>query len=106
MKLSIIVPVYNEAKNISALLRRLRDYRFQGHEVIVVDGGSRDNSFDCAMGLVDKLLMSKQGRALQMNVGAEQAEGDILLFLHADTHLPKDADKLIANVIEKDKIWG
>ena len=106
MKLSIIIPVYNEAKNISALLRRLRDYRFQGHEVIVVDGGSRDNSFDCAMGLVDKLLMSKQGRALQMNVGAEQAEGDILLFLHADTHLPMDADKLIANVINKDKIWG
>lgn len=106
MKLSIIIPVYNDAKNITVLLRRLRNYRFQGHEVIVVDGGSRDNSFDCAMGLVDKLLMSKQGRALQMNVGAEQAEGDILLFLHADTHLPKDADKLIANVIEKDKIWG
>ena len=106
MKLSIIIPVYNEAKNISALLRRLRDYRFQGHEVIVVDGGSRDNSFDCVIGLVDKLLMSKQGRALQMNIGAEQAEGDILLFLHADTHLPKDADKLIANVIEKDKVWG
>ena len=106
MKLSIIIPVYNEAKNITALLRRLRDYRFQGHEVIVVDGGSSDNSFDCAMGLVDKLLMSNQGRALQMNVGAEQAEGDVLLFLHADTHLPKDADKLIASVIDKDEIWG
>ena len=106
MKLSIIIPVYNEAKNITALLRRLRDYRFQGHEVIVVDGGSSDNSFDCAMGLVDKLLMSKQGRALQMNIGAEQAQGDILLFLHADTHLPKDADKLIASVIDKDKSWG
>ncbi len=106
MKLSIIIPVYNEAENIVASLRRLRDYRFQGHEVIVVDGGSRDNSFDCAMGLVDKLLMSKPGRALQMNIGAEQAQGDVLLFLHADTRLPKDADKLIADVIENDRTWG
>ena len=106
IKLSIIIPVFNEAGNIAASLNQLQAYRQQGHEVIVVDGGSQDNTFDCAVGLVDKLLMSKPGRALQMNIGAEQAQGDVLLFLHADTRLPKDADKLIADVITNGRTWG
>ena len=106
MKLSIIMPVYNEAENIIASLRRLHDYRFMGHEVIVVDGGSRDNSFDCAVGLVDKLLMSKPGRATQMNIGAEQATGDVLVFLHADTHLPEGANSLIVNALAQNHQWG
>ena len=106
IKLSIIIPVFNEAGNIAASLNQLQAYRQQGHEVIVVDGGSQDNTFDCAVGLVDKLLMSKPGRALQMNIGAEQAQGDVLLFLHADTRLPKDADKLVANVIGNGRTWG
>ena len=106
MKLSIIIPVYNEAANIIATLRRLQNYRFQGHEVIVVDGGSRDNSFDCAVGLVDKLLMSRPGRAMQMNIGAEQASGEVLVFLHADTELPPLANTLIAEAINKKQQWG
>lgn len=106
MKLSIIIPVYNEAANIIATLRRLQNYRFQGHEVIVVDGGSRDNSFDCAVGLVDKLLMSRPGRATQMNIGAEQASGEVLVFLHADTELPPLANTLIAEAINKKQQWG
>lgn len=106
MKLSIIIPVYNEAENIVALLRRLQNYRFQGHEVIVVDGGSRDNSFDCAVGMVDKLLMSKPGRAMQMNIGAEQANGEVLVFLHADTELPPQANTLITETMNKKYQWG
>lgn len=106
MKLSIIIPVYNEAENIVALLRRLQSYRFQGHEVIVVDGGSRDNSFDCAVGMVDKLLMSKPGRAMQMNIGAEQASGEVLVFLHADTELPPQANNLIIDAMNKKYQWG
>ncbi|MDA3868437.1 MAG: TIGR04283 family arsenosugar biosynthesis glycosyltransferase [Gammaproteobacteria bacterium] len=106
MKLSIIIPVYNEAENIVALLRRLQNYRFQGHEVIVIDGGSRDNSFDCAVGMVDKLLMSKPGRAMQMNIGAEQASGEVLVFLHADTELPPQANNLIIDAMNKKHQWG
>ena len=106
MKLSIIIPVFNEADNIVASLRRLQNYRFQGHEVIVVDGGSRDNTFDCAVGLVDKLLMSKSGRAMQMNIGAEQATGDVLVFLHVDTELPHLANKLIIDVMKNNHQWG
>lgn len=106
MKLSIIIPVYNEAENIVALLRRLQSYRFQGHEVIVVDGGSRDNSFDCAVGMVDKLLMSKPGRAMQMNIGAEQASGEVLVFLHADTELPPQANNLIVDAMNNKNQWG
>ena len=106
MKLSIIIPVYNEVDHIVAALRRLQNYRLQGHEVIVVDGGSRDNTFDCAVGLVDKLLMSKPGRAMQMNIGAEQATGDVLVFLHADTELPHLANKLIIDVMKNKHQWG
>lgn len=106
MKLSIIIPVYNEAENMVVLLRRLQNYRFQGHEVIVVDGGSRDNSFDCAVGMVDKLLMSKPGRAMQMNIGAEQASGEVLVFLHADTELPPQANTLITEAMNKKYQWG
>ena len=78
----------------------------QGHEVIVVDGGSRDNTFDCAVGLVDKLLMSKPGRAMQMNIGAEQATGEVLVFLHADTELPNLSNNLIIDVLKKTHQWG
>ncbi|MDT8451945.1 MAG: TIGR04283 family arsenosugar biosynthesis glycosyltransferase [Gammaproteobacteria bacterium] len=106
MKLSIIIPVYNEAENIIALLRRLQSYRLQGHEVIVVDGGSRDNSFECAVGMVDKLLMSKPGRAMQMNIGAEQASGEVLVFLHADTELPPQVNNLIVDAMNNKNQWG
>lgn len=106
MKLSIIIPVYNEVEHIVSSLRQLQNYRLQGHEVIVVDGGSQDNTFDCAVGLVDKLLVSKPGRAMQMNIGAEQASGDVLVFLHADTKLPEKANSLIANALDQGYQWG
>lgn len=106
MKLSIIIPTYNEVENIANILNQLQAYRQQGHEVIIVDGGSLDNTIEHTQGLVDQLLISKPGRAMQMNIGAEQAQGDVLIFLHADTQLPDSADTLIIEAIEQGYQWG
>jgi len=106
MKLSIIIPVFNEAKNIANTLKQLQVYRQRDHEVIVVDGGSRDNTVDCVQDMADQLLISKPGRAMQMNIGAEQAQSEVLVFLHADTQLPNSADTLIIKAMEQAAQWG
>jgi len=106
MKLSIIIPVFNEAENIANTLEQLQTYRQQGHEVIVVDGGSQDNTIDLIQNMADQLLISKHGRAVQMNNGAEQAQGNVLVFLHADTQLPDIADTFIVNAIDQGYQWG
>lgn len=84
----------NEADNIQGCLLRLQAWR-QQCEIIVVDGGSSDNSIELAAPLIDKVISSAQGRAKQMNAGAEAAKGDVLVFLHADTILPVNAIELI-----------
>ena len=91
MKVSIIVPVLNEAHHIASTLEALQGYRQQGAELIVVDGGSRDETPEIARPLSDRLIQTEKGRALQMNAGANVAHGDVLLFLHADTHLPEQS---------------
>ena len=106
MRLSIVIPVLDEASGIVETLRALQPYRERGHEVIVVDGGSRDDTPARAGPLVDRLLDSPPGRARQMNRGAAVAHGDVLLFLHADTKLPAQADALIATGLEGDARWG
>jgi rSAM/selenodomain-associated transferase 2 len=93
--LSIIVPVLNEAATIEAALNALAELRVRGHQVIVVDGGSSDNTTALSKPLADDVISNPRGRAMQMNAGAAIARGDVLLFLHADTRLPKDADRLI-----------
>jgi rSAM/selenodomain-associated transferase 2 len=95
-RLSIVMPVLNEADNIVGALERLQPLRARGLEVIVVDGGSADGTVQLAAPLADRVLDAPRGRARQMNAGAEHASGDVLLFLHADTRLPEDADRLIA----------
>lgn len=98
--LSIIIPVLNEAPHIADALGRLAPLRARGTQVIVVDGGSTDGTPRHAAAFADEIVIAGRGRATQMNAGAAQAEGDVLLFLHADTNLPADADYLIAGGLE------
>jgi rSAM/selenodomain-associated transferase 2 len=81
--------------------------RGRGAEVIVVDGGSADCTTALARPVCDRLLAAPRGRAAQMNAGAAAARGDVLLFLHADTTLPADADRLIiAGLAQNGRGWG
>ena len=107
MKISVIIPVQNEAKNIGRLLHELQNCRDRGHELIVVDGGSTDETVFIARPWVDNLLETGAGRATQMNAGASKANGDVLWFLHADSQLPENADKLIVNALTNGaSTWG
>ena len=107
MKLSIIMPVLDEAAEIEAALTALAPFRARGVEVIVADGGSGDDTVGLARPLADRVVMAARGRAAQMNAGAAVAKGDVLLFLHADTHLPDGADRLILDAFTRSgRAWG
>ena len=105
MKLSIVLPVLDEAQRIGAALEALAPLRERGHEVIVADGGSTDGTLQLAEGRCDRLVAGARGRALQMNAGAGAATGDVLLFLHADTRLPARADDFIFVALAT-SLWG
>ena len=106
-KLSVILPVRNEAGLIREQLQRLQCYRKKGHEVIVIDGGSLDATLEQVKGLVDRVEVSAAGRSNQMNQGASIAKGGILLFLHADTELPLGADERIYTALSaQNRRWG
>ena len=105
MKLSIIIPVLDEAALIGATLASLASLRGRGHEVIVADGGSADATRELAAPLADRVIAAPRGRARQMNSGAAAASGAALLFLHADTRLPENADHLIFHSLKKN-MWG
>ncbi|MBV1922409.1 MAG: TIGR04283 family arsenosugar biosynthesis glycosyltransferase [Flavobacteriaceae bacterium] len=112
-KISIIIPTLNEANNIVSLLQYLVDYSVQENisEIIVVDGGSTDQSFQLATSFSEKnentfVVSSKKGRAKQMNLGSLKATGNILYFLHADSIPPKNFDAYIINEIEKENFAG
>jgi len=107
MRLSIIVPALDEAERIGALLTGLQAMRARGADVIVVDGGSTDATPTLAAPLADRVIAAPRGRARQMNAGAAQARGEVLLFLHADTTLPDDADWHILDSLRQGKrVWG
>jgi rSAM/selenodomain-associated transferase 2 len=106
MRLSIVVPAFNEAPVIRATLERLQPLRNRGYEVIVVDGGSGDATANIAQELATHVLQAARGRANQMNAGARSARGDVLLFLHADTWLPADADRAVLGAIARGRSWG
>ncbi len=106
-RLSIIMPVLNEEAGIAAALAALAPMRARGAEVVVVDGGSADRTVALARPRCDQLIVAPRGRAAQMNAGAEAARGDVLLFLHADTELPADADRLILDgLVPSGRAWG
>lgn len=99
---SIVIPAYNEEKALPHTLRELAR-RPGDYEVIVVDGGSRDQTIDIARSFPDgQVITAPKGRASQMNAGAKQAKGEWLLFLHADTLLPPGAIQRL-NELESDK---
>jgi rSAM/selenodomain-associated transferase 2 len=106
MRLSLIVPVLDEAAGIAAALQALAPLRADGHEVIVVDGGSRDATPALAAPQADRVLASPRGRARQMNAGAEAAHGEVLLFLHADTTLPDGAVGALQAALQGGARWG
>ncbi len=101
--ISIIIPVFNEATTIVKTLERLKDD--VGVDLIVVDGGSQDNTVELAKQMGVKVISSPlPGRAQQMNIGATAARGDILLFLHADTQLPQNYQKILQMTLAKEKV--
>jgi rSAM/selenodomain-associated transferase 2 len=104
--LSIIVPVLNEVTIVRSALQALQGFRDAGVELIVVDGGSQDQTLAEAAGLADKYLQVAKGRARQMNAGAAQAKGRYLLFLHVDTRLQVAASQLCALFQANTHDWG
>ena len=110
MRLAIIIPVLDEAEQIESCLAALAELRQRGAFVVVVDGGSRDATVRLAAPLCDRVIAAPRGRALQMNAGARSEEGqraDVLLFLHADVRLPRDADRLIIRALSNSRSgWG
>ena len=95
MKISIIIPVLNEADSLPGIL----SIQATNLEIIVVDGGSQDSTVDIAKSSGVKVLQSTPGRAVQMNAGAAIAAGEILLFLHADTRLPNGFDRRVRETL-------
>ena len=106
-QISIIIPTLDEAAGIGATLAALQPLRSRGHDVIVVDGGSGDGTPELARPLADRVIAAPRGRASQMNAGAAEARGDIVLFLHADTLLPENADRLVLQGLATTRLlWG
>jgi rSAM/selenodomain-associated transferase 2 len=105
-RLSIIVPVLDEASGIVASLQALAPLRARGHELIVVDGGSCDGTAALSQKHADAVLNAPRGRARQMNAGVAGAQGEVLLFLHADTRLPAQADTAVMQAITSGASWG
>jgi rSAM/selenodomain-associated transferase 2 len=106
MKLSVVMPVLNEAAGIVATLASLAPLRAAGHEVIVADGGSSDGTMALAAAQADEVVAAPRGRARQMNAGAARARGEVLLFLHADTRLPHDAAAPLQRALAAGAHWG
>lgn len=108
MKISIIIPALNEAEGIASLLAHLRaNSRSKNiQEILLVDGGSKDNTVALAQEAGAKVINSPKGRARQMNAGAHSAVGPILYFLHADSYPPKNFDQHIIEAVKAGKLCG
>lgn len=104
--LLVVMPVLNEGQALSASLQALAPLRRDGVQIVVVDGGSTDDSVAIASGMADRTMQGTRGRAAQMNAGAAALSSGVLLFLHADTRLPADAVDMIMKAIDSGHAWG
>jgi rSAM/selenodomain-associated transferase 2 len=104
MAITVVIPTLNEEKNLPRTLARLSAAALR--EIIIVDGGSTDSTVSlaeefCARTFNARIMTSSRGRARQMNEGAKASQGEILLFLHADTQLPPQAGPIIELALSK-----
>jgi len=105
--LSVIIPALNEAECIQSTLVPLQPMRARGVEIVLVDGGSDDETVSLARPLTDLVIRSARGRAQQMQAGVAASTGCVLWFLHADTRVPGTADQLIIEALENGLSgWG
>jgi rSAM/selenodomain-associated transferase 2 len=106
--ISIVIPIFNEEKNIHKFLSQFEDS--SGIEIILVDGGSTDKTkekikqFKKNNNYIKLFTSDKLGRANQMNYGASLSKGNILLFLHADTILPSNYQQIVENIVKNEKV--
>ena len=101
MKISIIIPTLNEAENLPKLLKFLKTNPYKNIEIIIVDAASTDNTLEIAKKFEDVEIISQntRNRAVQMNLGAKAATGDLLYFVHADVLPPENFAKDIIEAI-------
>lgn len=106
-RLSVVIPVFREERDIVSLVDHLTTNALrETAEVLVVDGDPKQRTLAVLAGWNVVRIASDAGRARQMNVGAAQARGDVLLFLHADTRLPINADTLIFQTLRNPRLAG
>ena len=111
MNIAVIIPVLNEQEALPVLLHALMPFGFE--EIIVVDGGSRDRTVEVAKRMFDsasdshhRIISGPCGRASQMNAGAALATSDILVFLHADTQMPRNARHVVEQAMANQRCVG
>jgi rSAM/selenodomain-associated transferase 2 len=102
--ISVVIPTLNEEEAIAQAIRSCREAG--PCEVVVADGGSRDRTVEIARGVADTVISASQGRAAQMNAGAAVARGEILLFLHADTLLPRGSVTSVLDALRDPAVIG
>lgn len=104
MKVSVIIPVLNEERFLGKTLSSLQ--QINDCEILVVDGGSQDKTLMIAEQHGATILRSSRGRALQMNAGAENAVGEVLIFLHGDSRLSPDGIPAIREALSYPTVVG
>tara|TARA_B100000029_G_scaffold491281_1_gene551238 strand:+ start:54 stop:731 length:678 start_codon:yes stop_codon:yes gene_type:complete len=104
LKISIIVPTLNEARFLNETLIKIQ--LLSPHELIISDGGSNDGTLKIAAKFTQHIIKGPAGRALQMNAGAQVATGDLLLFLHADSHIKPNSYQKMLDTMKNPKVIG